>query len=195
MLAESVLEHFGFSDALDMVFQVSQGLVRTGNASQVGIVPDSGSEDPGAGEPSVGGVLLRQRNRNEPLTRYEVATFCPFVVEAAQQGDWKAIDILKEAGCELGRLATAIIRRLGMESDEFVVVPFGGVFKAGELLFGSFRETLLAVSPGALVVRPRFEPVVGAVLLALNELGVEIGDPIIDAIERSSASFPACRAH
>jgi hypothetical protein len=37
--------------------------------------------------------------------------------------------------------------------------------------------------------------VVGAVLLALNELGVEIGDPIIDAIERSSTSFPACRAH
>jgi hypothetical protein len=82
-----------------------------------------------------------------------------------------------------------------MESDEFVVVPFGGVFKAGELLFGSFRETLLAVSPGALVVRPRFEPVVGAVLLALNELGVEIGRPVIDAIERSSTSFPACRAH
>jgi hypothetical protein len=194
MLAESVLKHFGFSDVLDMVFQVSQGLVRTGGVSQVGIVPDSGSEDPDAGETSMGGVLLRQRARNEPLTRSEVATFCPLVAEAAQQGDWKAIEILKEAGCELGQLATAVIKRLGMESDEFVVVPFGGVFKAGELVLGSFRETVLSVSPGALVARPRFEPVVGAVLLALNELGVEIGHPIIDAIERSSTSFPACRA-
>ena len=193
MLAESVLGHFGFSDVRDMVFQVSQGLVRTGDVIQVGIVPDSGSEDPGAGEPSVGGVLFRQRTRNEPLTRYEVATLCPFVVEAARQGDWKAIDILKEAGCELGRLATAIIKRLGMESDEFVVVPFGGVFRACELLLGSFRETILAVSPGGLVERSRFEPVVGAVLLALNELRLEIGRPTIDAIERSSMIFPSCR--
>ena len=75
------------------------------------------------------------------------------------------------------------------------MVPFGGVFKAGELVLGSFRETVLAVSPGALVVRPRFEPVVGAVLLALNELGVEIGHPIIDAVEWSSTSFPVCHAH
>jgi hypothetical protein len=74
-------------------------------------------------------------------------------------------------------------------------VPFGGVFKAGELVLASFRETVLAVSPGALVVRPRFEPVVGAVLLALNELGLEIGHPIMAAVERSSMSFPACRAH
>jgi N-acetylglucosamine kinase-like BadF-type ATPase len=139
-------------------------------------------------------VLFRQRTPNEPLTRYEVATFCPFVVEAAQQGDWKAVDILKEAGCELGRLATAVIERLGMQDDEFAVVPFGGVFRAGELVLASFRETVLAVAPGALVIRPRFEPAVGAVLLALDELGVEINPPILDGIERSSASFPECRA-
>jgi len=69
------------------------------------------------------------------------------------------------------------------------------VFRAGELVLGAFRDTVLAVAPGAAVVKPRFEPVVGAVLQALNELGVDIGDPVVKAVERSSTRFPACQVH
>jgi len=194
-LADAVLRHFGMSDVLDMVFQISQGLVRTTDADQMGILPDSGAEDSDARKASVGGVFFHRRARNEPLTRTEVATLCPVVVEVARSGDWKAIRILKEAGCELGRLGAAIVKRLGMEQDEFAVVPFGGVFRAGELVLGSFSETILAVAPGARLVNPRFEPVVGAALLALNELGVTIGGSVIEAIEQSSTDFPPCRVH
>ena len=195
MLADRVLEHFGTSDVLEMVFQVSQGLVRATDADPIGILPDSGSEGFELGESSVGGVLLRKRTRNEPLTRYEVASLCPVVVEVARQGDWKANQILKEAGYELGRLGVAVITRLGMETDQFAVVPFGGVFRAGEPVLGSFGETVLAVAPGAVIVKPKFEPVVGAVLLALHELGVMISDQVIHAIEQTSGSLSACRVH
>lgn len=193
MLTKPVLEHFGMPDVLDMMFQVSQGLVRTTEAVQIGVAPDSGSECSEVGGASVGGVLFHKRTRNEPLTRYEVATLCPVVVKVAQQGDWKAIEILKEAGYELGRLGVAIIKRLGMESDEFAVVPFGGVFRAGELVLHSFRQTILAAAPHAKVVKPQFEPMVGAVLLALNEIGVVIDDRIIETLEQSSIHFPDCR--
>jgi N-acetylglucosamine kinase-like BadF-type ATPase len=194
MLTKPVFDHFGTSDVLDMVFQVSQGLVRTTEA-ELGVAPDSGLECSDTGGTSVGGVLFHKRTRNEPLTRYEVATLCPIVVEVAQQGDWKAIEILQEAGYELARLGVAIIKRLGMESDEFAVVPFGGVFRAGELVLCSFRETILAAAPRAKVVKPQFEPMVGAVLLALSEIGVIVDDQIIEAIEQSSANFPDCRVH
>ncbi len=192
MLTAPVLQHFGMSDVLDMVFQVSQGLVKTTGAEN-GVGPDSGSESSERQSPSVGGVLIHQRTRHGPLARHEVATLCPTVVKVAQQGDWKATEILEEAGRELGRLGTAIIRRLGMESDEFAVVPFGGVFRAGELVLGSFKATIRAAAPRATVVKPRFEPVVGAALLALNELGVVIDDPVISAVEQSATSFPACQ--
>ena len=193
MLTKPVLEHFGMSNVMDMVFQVSQGLVATVAADQVGIVPDSGSEVSDVGEISMAGVLLRKRTKNEPLTRCDVATLCPVVVSVAEQVDWKAVDILREAGYELGRLGVAIIRRLGMEKDNFAVVPFGGVFRAGEPVLGSFRETILATAPHARVVKPKFEPVVGSVLLALSEIGVMIGDETIEAIEQSSTGVPACR--
>ncbi len=45
----------------------------------------------------------------------------------------------------------------------------------------------------AKVVRSLFEPVVGAVLLALNNIRVDIDDHIIQAVEQSSFQFPACR--
>jgi N-acetylglucosamine kinase-like BadF-type ATPase len=194
-LTGPVLAHFGMADVVDMVFQASQGLVRAGEAGQVGIAPDSGGEGSNAGEAATGGLLLHRRTRHEPLTRYEVASLCPVVAQAARQGDWKAIEILQAAGRELGRLGVAVVQRLGMQAEEFAVLPFGGVFRAGELVLGSCRETILAVAPCAHLVLPRFEPVVGAALLALDEIGVAIGDPILRAVEESSADFPACRAN
>ncbi len=74
------------------------------------------------------------------------------------------------------------------------MVPFGGVFRIGEPVLGSFRETILAAAPRALVVQPRFEPVVGAVLLALHEIGAEIDAAVLAAIEGSAGAFPASTA-
>ncbi|GAB4530105.1 MAG: BadF/BadG/BcrA/BcrD ATPase family protein [Anaerolineae bacterium] len=194
-LTRPTLEHFGMSDVLDMVFRVSQGLVwATDAGQQVRIAPDSGAESSQPAEVATAGVLLHRHSaRRGPLTRCQVASLCPVVVGVARQGDWKAIQILKEAGVELGRAGAAVIHRLGMEKSYFAVVPFGGVFRAGELVLDSFRETILAVAPQAMVVRPRFEPVVGAVLLALDSLGATIDARITSAIEHSSLQFPACR--
>jgi N-acetylglucosamine kinase-like BadF-type ATPase len=192
MLTEPVLRHFGMSDTLDMVFQVSQGLVRATDAED-GVGPDSGFGCSETASPSVGGVFIHKRTRHGPLARHEVAALCPIVVSVAQQGDGKAIEILADAGHELGRLATAIIGRLGMENDEFAVVPFGGVFRARELVLDSFRATVRTAAPRARVIQPRFEPVVGAALMALSEIGVLMNDSVISTVEQSATSFPACQ--
>jgi hypothetical protein len=72
-------------------------------------------------------------------------------------------------------------------------VPFGGVFRIGEMVLQHFREAVLSTSARSKIVEPRFEPAVGAVLLALNEIGVAIDAQIIAGIERSSIQFPAIR--
>ena len=129
--------------------------------------------------------------QHEPLTRFEVASLCPVVVEVARQGDHTAIQILKEAGIELGRLAVAVIKRLGMEQETFAIVPYGGVFNAGDLIMNSFTDTCLAVAPHAVIASLRFGPEVGAALIALNEIGVEINQKIIRAVEITSQNLPA----
>jgi N-acetylglucosamine kinase-like BadF-type ATPase len=186
LLARAVLEYYGLADEVDLVFRATQGLVREGNA-RLGVAPDSGSERV-AGRTGVhGGLRFRPGVSGRDLTRDQVAGLCPVVAEAARRGDAVAVDILRDAGVELGRLGAAVIRRLGMEQDVFAVAPFGGVFRIGEPVLRSFRGTILNVAPRASVVQPRFEPVVGALLLALHDIGVEIDPRIIAAVEESAA--------
>ncbi|MGB2963838.1 MAG: BadF/BadG/BcrA/BcrD ATPase family protein [Anaerolineales bacterium] len=192
LLTEPVLKHFNFSGVVDMVIQVSHGLVRPKDNNELGVVPDSGQEHADTIDDATGGIQYHKRNRNEPLTRYEVASLCPVIEKIALEGDKTAIEIFNKAGIELGRLAVAVIKRLEMEDERFAVIPFGGVFRANNLILDSFQKTILSTASKALVVKPQFEPVVGGVLLALNQIGVEINKKVIKTLEKSSSNFPAC---
>jgi N-acetylglucosamine kinase-like BadF-type ATPase len=183
-LSRAVLEHYGLADELDLVFCASQGLVREAAHAGVGVAPDSGAESTAAG--TDGGLHFRRGLPGRALSRDEVAGLCPVVAEAARQGDAVASGILHDAGVELGRLGAAVIQRLGMQQEAFAVAPFGGVFQIGEPVLRSFRETISAAAPRASVVQPRFEPVVGAALLALHEIGVSINAQVIAAVEESA---------
>lgn len=192
ILTQLVLSHYGMSDVLDLVFQATQGLIKPEDPHQYMVIPDS-DMDHENGEKPIGGYRFRELSRQRTLTREQIAGLCPVVVQAARLSDLKAIEILEEAGTELGRLGVAVIKRLGMENEEFAVVPFGGVFRAGELVLRPFQKTVLYVARSAVVVSPRFEPVVGAVLLAINDLGIDINSGILKALECTSFHFPACR--
>jgi N-acetylglucosamine kinase-like BadF-type ATPase len=117
----------------------------------------------------------------------------PFVVQVARASDPVAQRIMKDAGYELGRLATAVVQRLDMGNEVFAIIPFGGVFKAGKLILDPFREMCTAAAPGAKIILPKFEPEVGAVLIALDKLGVNINTNLLNTIDMSSSNFPLCR--
>ncbi|PKO23903.1 MAG: hypothetical protein CVU38_01780 [Chloroflexi bacterium HGW-Chloroflexi-1] len=123
------------------------------------------------------------------MTRHEVAALCPTVVEVARQGDARAQAILAEAGQELALAAQAVIRKLEMADDEFAIIPFGSVFKAGELVLASFREAVLKVAPRAKIVLPRYESVVGALLVAMRQGGVPIAQ-ILPGLEEELNAEP-----
>ncbi len=80
-----------------------------------------------------------------------------------------------------------------MENDKFAIVPFGGVFRAGELILKSFGETVRRAARKATVIRPKYQPVVGAVLLALEDIDVVIDERVTATIEQSSTGYPASR--
>ncbi|MBC7248688.1 MAG: ATPase [Anaerolineae bacterium] len=99
----------------------------------------------------------------------------PLVFEAAYAGDQVAQELLMRVGTEVGITANAIIQRLGVEAADVEVVLGGSVFKGkGPLLIDTVTQVVHRVAPQATIVLPEFEPVVGAVLLALENLGVEV---------------------
>jgi N-acetylglucosamine kinase-like BadF-type ATPase len=95
------------------------------------------------------------------------------VFEVAAAGDPVACEIIEWAGCELGELTCAVIRQLEIEALDFEVVLVGGMFDGGPMLVEPMRRTIHALAPGARMVRLAVPPVVGGVLLGMEQTGLD----------------------
>ena len=102
------------------------------------------------------------------------AEVAPLVFRVAAEGDWVARQVIKWAGEELGGLAIGVIRQLGFESLEFDAVLVGSLYDGGPLLTDTVRRTVHAVAPAACFVRLTAPPVVGGVLLGMEQAGLNM---------------------
>ena len=131
-------------------------------------------------------ALLRAMVAGE-LQREQVLSLCPLVFEAAAEGDEVAAEIVVKQGLALAEYATAAIRRFGMQGLAFDVVLAGSVFKGrGPLLIDTITQAIHCVAPGATIVRARFEPSVGGVLLAYDALGIPVTAEMYDHLARTT---------
>lgn len=95
---------------------------------------------------------------------------------AADAGDALAIRLLRETGHELGLAANSVIRRLG-GFDELVIpiVLVGSVIQKGksQYLLGALEQTIRSENARIELRIPEMAPVYGAVLLGMDQLGLE----------------------
>jgi N-acetylglucosamine kinase-like BadF-type ATPase len=106
------------------------------------------------------------------LERYNLsAAAARTVFGLAAEGDAVAQDLIRWAGRELGSLAVGVIHQLGFEGADFDVVLAGSLYDGSPILTEAMRETIHAVAPGARLVRLEAPPVVGGVLLAMEQVG------------------------
>jgi N-acetylglucosamine kinase-like BadF-type ATPase len=114
-------------------------------------------------------------------------SLCPLVFAAAVAGDGVATEILVHHGQILAEYAVALIRRFELHPLAFDVVLAGSVFKGqGTLLVDTIREAVRAVAPRAQVVRARFEPVLGSLQLAYDQLGIPVTEELVANLSRTS---------
>ncbi len=107
--------------------------------------------------------------RYDPDAGWALAVF-----QAAYSGDPAAREVIEWSGRELGESACAVIRQLGMQEMEFEVVMAGSLFAGGDLYIDPLRETIQKLAAGARLVRLEAPPVVGGVLLGMEQaLGQE----------------------
>ncbi|MDP9316571.1 MAG: hypothetical protein M3R24_37910 [Chloroflexota bacterium] len=116
-------------------------------------------------------------------TSTNVGALARVLLDEAYRGDPTARRIAEEHGSALGDYAVAAARRVGIEGEKFPLILAGGVFRhACGILMDSLVERVRATSSGAWAVRSRYEPVVGALLLSLEEVGVKIDEPLLGRI-------------
>ncbi len=107
------------------------------------------------------------------------------VINAARAGDAAACDVMHWAGEELGWLAVAVARQIEMENEAVEIIQSGSVFKAGAMLTDPMRDVVLAHCPRAILKPLDGPPVVGAVILGMEQIDFD-GYAIRDVIVRTS---------
>lgn len=148
--------------ALQTIFQARDDVVPPTLMTEL-IVAQAGCED-------VESLFLRMYR--EEIAQEDIEPVAPLVFQAARQGDAQACDILEWAGRFLGQVVQAAAHRLHMQREAFEVVTAGSVFKgASPVLKDALATALHRHCPDAQLVMPRYEPVVGALLLAMDQHG------------------------
>jgi hypothetical protein len=99
-----------------------------------------------------------------------------------------ACDIIEKQGLILAEYATALIHRFDMQNLVFDIVLAGSVFKGrGPLLIDTITQAIHRNAPLPNIVRAKFEPAVGSLLLAYDALGIPVTETLLN---RLSVTLP-----
>jgi N-acetylglucosamine kinase-like BadF-type ATPase len=91
-------------------------------------------------------------------------------LELAINGDEVATEIVQEMGYTEGLFASALIKKLKLETEKVPMVLIGGIFKTNhKILIDSYMKAVYKVAPLAYPIIPDTPPVLGALLLAIEE--------------------------
>jgi N-acetylglucosamine kinase-like BadF-type ATPase len=128
--------------------------------------------------------FLLSRLYHDQIEYERILHLVPLLFEAAEARDQVAMDLIIQMGTEVGVTANTLMRRLGLQDRELEVVLGGSVFKGkGSLLIDTVKNVVHQQNRNARIVKPNYEPVVGAALLALEAINVPADDPRMRVLE------------
>jgi N-acetylglucosamine kinase-like BadF-type ATPase len=126
------------------------------------------------------------------VTSTRIASLSKLVFSAAEEGDEASIEILKNAGKELGQSVVAIARKLSMENEPIIVGSSGGVFRATSIVWDSLKKYVRAHMPKASFTPPVKHPVIGALIMGYKNLGINVDEKakaaLLQNLERKIAN-------
>jgi N-acetylglucosamine kinase-like BadF-type ATPase len=97
-----------------------------------------------------------------------IAGFAKFVSQAAEEGDEVALELLSEAGKELGVAAIAVIRKLNLKNHIIPIGKVGSVFKSGDLIAKPLLDKVHEIAPKAFMSETQKTPAFAAALMAIE---------------------------
>lgn len=121
---------------------------------------------------------------NGKMTRDELASFAQAAHKAAEAGNVVIQNQIKFGSNVLIKSVYGAARRLKFQ-DNFPVVGVGGMFRA-PLMKKYFAEQLQAEIPAAVFAEPRFNPAIGALLLAFRQAEIFITEDLLTNLEKSA---------
>ncbi len=131
---------------------------------------------------------LKKRLYAPPIKRHKLAALARHVFTAAQAGDEVAAEILRTGGVRLAQLASPVLLGLFGARERFPVALSGGILREESVMTATVTSEVKKIRPRADVFAPAFQPVTGAVIIALESIGVRIDSEVIENLNKSSSS-------
>jgi len=132
------------------------------------------------GQPNVEAVLHSIMARKAQTSAKKLTRV---LLDEAGHGDLTAKRIVQEHGAALGDYALAAARQVGLEGAPFTLVLAGGVLcHPSQFLADCLIERVRTKSPEVRTIYSRFEPVVGALFLALEAAGQVIDEALLSRL-------------
>jgi len=127
-----------------------------------------------------------------PDVRKNFAALSRIVMQTADEGDAVAKGIIRNCAEQLALLITTAARVLEMDKAPYHVAATGGLVSRGGPFFEMVRDEIKKTHPQAELLNPRFEPVIGATLIGLQQLGIPWDADVAKNLEESAArTMPA----
>ena len=116
----------------------------------------------------------------------QIAQLAPICARVEQGGDRIARKLLQDAGKNLAKAGLSVVRTLGLDPSPRLAL-MGGVL-SNDVVRTAFEQALQQEMPGAQAVAPEFPAVLGAALMALELLGVEVDSTLLAKLSQTEAS-------
>ena len=101
--------------------------------------------------------------------RKPIQDLSPLMFEAAKKSDAVALGIISQFGASISRYPVAAIQKHKAQNLKMDIVLSGGLFKnKGTSLVETISAEIHRVAPNARIIEAAYEPVVGAMLMALD---------------------------
>ena len=120
-----------------------------------------------------------------PDVRKNFAALSRIVMKTALDGDPVAVKVIEEGADQIAHLLATCARVLGMEKDPYRIAATGGLVEDKGWYYQLVEARLAKIHPQAKLVLPKFPPVIGAALIALDEIGVEWTDKVVANLEKT----------
>jgi len=123
------------------------------------------------------------------LSRREMGKLAKLVTKAAAEGDAIAQEIITAGVEELALLIATVADKLDLPASlgSVPVAVTGGLTKAGGVFLNPLRTAVQHRAPACEVITPRLPPIMGAVLLALQSIGVAPSPEVVSNLVGSQA--------
>ncbi len=135
-------------------------------------------------------AVPRLLDRSAPVAT-TIASYAPLVQRVADAGDEVARQIVSEASRALVSLILAALRKLGLLNQPTDVALSGSLLLADTPMRRGVLEILDQELPHVRVRSPRFDPAVGAALLALQSDGILVDSGLIEHVQQSVVQRPS----